>query len=181
MRVVFKTHQARKYLLSALGLLATILAVYYLLVEVFNVGGAMPQIEIRGYEVVLFQPNSRPFVNVLIENTGGDGTITVYSSAGFALPTFDAHEIKRQLEHNTDVLVDQDLGGREFAIEAQEQQSFTVNGPALTPEQTRSLNPAELNFYFSGTILIDGGEAEKKFCSFVAGNKPNDPLPCPEN
>jgi hypothetical protein len=176
MRVVFKDPQARKYVLSALGLFAAVLAAYY-----FIVGGAPPQIEIRGYEVVLFEPNGRSIANVLIENTGGDGMVTVYSSAGFASPSFDAGAIKRELESNTDVLVERDLGGVEFALEAQEQRSFTVNGPLPTPEQIRALNLGELYFYFSGTILINGGESETKFCSFVAGNNPNGVLPCPEN
>ena len=173
---MFKDHR-RKYLLSALALLAAILAVYYF--TGINVGDERPQMEIRGYEVVLFKPNSRSVANVFIENIGGDGTITVYSSAAFALPTANALEVKRQLESNTDVVVARELGGVEFALEAQEQRSFTVNGPQPTPEQTKSLNLGQLYFYFSGTII--GGESEKKFCSFVVGNKSNDVLQCPEN
>jgi hypothetical protein len=107
--------------------------------------------------------------------------VRVYSSAGFASPSFDARAIRRELESNTDVLVERDLGGTEFALAAQEQRSFTVNGPQPTPEHTRALNQGELYFYFSGTILINGGESEMKFCNFVAGNNPDEVLPCPEN
>jgi hypothetical protein len=203
MRVVSDHPQAKKYLLSAFAALAAVLvALYFLLIR----DRPVPQIEIRGYEVVLFDPNGRSVANVTIENVGGGGTIKVYSSAGFALPTTSAREIKRQLESNTAALIEKDLGGVELTLEAQEHGSFTVNGPRRTPEQTNSLDAGELYFYFSGSILTNGGEpnqgnevrvieggesadgdesaagdSEKRFCSYVVGNKPDEVLPCPEN
>ena len=200
---VFDQPNAKKYVLSALAALAAILALYFLVLR----KGAAPQIEIRGYEVVLFDPSDRSVANVMIENVGGGGTIKVYSSAGFALPSTSAREIKRQLESNTEVLIAKDLGGVELTLRAQEQGSFTVNGPRRTAEQTQSLNDGELYFYFSGTILTDGGESnegsevqvieggesvegdesadgsesKKRFCSYVVGNKPDEVLPCPED
>jgi hypothetical protein len=190
MRAVFDHPHAKKYLFSAVGVLAAMFVVLY-----FTVirRGAVPQIEIRGYEVVLFDPNGRSVANVTIENTGGEGTIKVYSSAGFALPTTSAREIRRQLESNTAVLIEKDLGGVELTLAAQEHGSFTVNGPRRTPEQTTSLTDGALYFYFSGTILIEGGEStggnevieggalETRFCGYVAGNKPDEVLPCPED
>ena len=176
---VFDDPRAKKYLLSALAVLTSIVARYYFLV--LRGGGAIPQIEIRGYEVMPFEANGRGVANVLIENTGGGGTIQVYSSAGFALPTTDARDIKRQLEQNTDELVARDLGGVELTLKAKQQGSFTVSGLRPTPEQLKATNQGELKFYFSGTMIVDGGKAEQKFCGFVVASKPSDVMACPED
>ena len=174
--VMLNRPDAKKYLLSALALLVVASAAYYFIVV--NVDD-LPQIEIRGYEVMPFEPDGRVVATVLIENIGGEGTIKVYSSAGFALPDTSAREIKRQLGQNNDELVARDLGGVELTLAAQEQQSFTVSGLPPTPEQTRALNVGDLTFYFAGTILVTGGESEQRFCSFVVANKPDDVVPCP--
>jgi hypothetical protein len=140
----------------------------------------LPEISLLGYEVILFKPKFNPFANVFMQNIGGEGTITVYSSSGLSPTTANPIEIRKELERNTKNLVSGG-GGLVFSVQAQEKRWFTVMGPDLSAEQAKLLKGGKYFFYFTGTILVNGMNSNKyDFCSFVRGDRPNVVLQCPE-
>jgi hypothetical protein len=138
-----------------------------------------PTLIIAGYEVILFKREQPPLANVLFENVGGEGTITVYSHGALALTSADPFEKKKELQEFDRQLVSQG-GGLAFRLRHGVTRWLAISGPPLTPEDIDGLKHGKYAFYFSGTILASGGQSPYEFCSFVVGTNTHEVLRCPD-
>lgn len=138
-----------------------------------------PQIAIIGYQVALFEPHRPCFANLLFQNLGGEGTITVFSAASFALATANPADIKKEL-YDLVKKTAAENEGLHFTLKPQEKNWFTVFGAVPTAPQRKLLKTGKYAFYFSGTILNGSNGKNYEFCNFVEGNKPNVIIECPE-